>query len=655
LALIQSGVQFLLFSLSKQISNRLKHCFKLGGSILLMGFLFFALSAQGANLISEKSYWDDSAQQATLDDAQKAQFTSFRGLMFRGYTTHATWVKIHLGSDVPQNTSGSVVIRVRPVYLDQIELYDPQVGNTVPQVTGDRYRFNANSLGTLSHSFLVPQTPFPRDLYLRLITTSTSLMVVDAFSMPDFYKQESWQNDIYSVNLIIQVLLYLWVLVSWMEGRESLSARFLIKQAILIVHTFCFFGYHRMLLSEYLDPIYFDRIFSGLNLCLVPVALWFESSLLNEYSKPKVFNVIFRLIFILSLLNALSLAIDISLLEVLKRNNLLGILTAVSFSLAASFIKVTPTVESSSRFVLKKSWVIAYFYMLMLVTGFGSLGAAGYINMQEITLHSSVVYSLMSGFAMSFLLQYRNLQTRRLHIQTASQLELVSKQATLERERKDEQKHFLGMLMHELKNPLSVIDMSMSIQRVKGQVNGVDASVSRAISDIKSIIDRCIEFDQLDENLSVARKENVNVSKMVLDLIAQDDNRELTWVESIEPDLWVMCDAHYLSVVLNNLIDNARKYRAPASPIQITLAFITSQASSQCKGVCFSIANQVGRSGFPDSSRIFEKYYRSPGAMKSSGTGLGLFLVSNLSQKMGLQCRYVPTHELVRFELWFPS
>jgi len=73
------------------------------------------------------------------------------------------------------------------------------------------------------------------------------------------------------------------------------------------------------------------------------------------------------------------------------------------------------------------------------------------------------------------------------------------------------------------------------------------------------------------------------------------------------------------------------------------------------KGVFFTIANQVGNSGFPDSNRIFEKYYRSPGAMKSSGTGLGLFLVSNLSQKMGIHCQYVPTPELVRFELWFPN
>jgi len=137
---------------------------------------------------------------------------------------------------------------------------------------------------------------------------------VDAFSMPDFYKQESWQNDIYSVNLIIQVLLYLWVLVSWLEGRESLSGRFLIKQAILIVHTFCFFGYHRMLLSEYLDPIYFDRIFSGLNLCLIPVAVWFEASLLNEYSKPRVFTFIFGLILSLSLLNALSLLFNAPML-----------------------------------------------------------------------------------------------------------------------------------------------------------------------------------------------------------------------------------------------------------------------------------------------------------------------------------------------------
>jgi signal transduction histidine kinase len=480
-------------------------------------------------------------------------------------------------------------------------------------------------------------------------------MVVDAFSLPDFYKQESLQNDLYSVNLIIQVLLYLWVLVSWLEGRESLSARFLIKQAVLIVHTFCFFGYHRMLFGGLCDPIYFDRIFSCLNLCLIPVALWFESSLLNEYTKPKVFNVIFLVIFGLSLLNVLSLAFDASWLGVLMRNNLLGILTALSFSLAATFIKPLPRSELSSPFVLKKSWVIAYFYMLMIVTGFGSLGAAGYINMQEITLHSSVVYSLMSGFAMSFLLQYRNLQIRRVHIQTSSQLELVSKQAQFERERKDEQKHFLGMLMHELKNPLSVIDMSMSIQRAKGEFKGADASVSRAISDIKSIIDRCIEFDQLDENLSVPRKENINLSKLVRELIAQDVNRGVAWTESIQSEIRILADVHYLSVVLNNLIDNARKYRAKDSAIEIAVGIANEGIAFAQKGVFFTIANQVGNSGFPDSNRIFEKYYRSPGAMKSSGTGLGLFLVSNLSQKMGIHCQYVPTPELVRFELWFPN
>jgi two-component system, sensor histidine kinase LadS len=127
--------------------------------------------------------------------------------MFRGYTAHATWVKIHLEPGNTQEASRSVVIRVRPIYLDRIELYDPGMGKTVAQVTGDRYPFNANSLGALSHSFLVPQTEHARDLYLRLSTTSTSLMVVDAFSLPDFYKQEGFQNDLYSVNLIIQALL----------------------------------------------------------------------------------------------------------------------------------------------------------------------------------------------------------------------------------------------------------------------------------------------------------------------------------------------------------------------------------------------------------------------------------------------------------------
>jgi signal transduction histidine kinase len=116
-----------------------------------------------------------------------------------------------------------------------------------------------------------------------------------------------------------------------------------------------------------------------------------------------------------------------------------------------------------------------------------------------------------------------------------------------------------------------------------------------------------------------------------------------------------LADEHYLSVVINNLLDNARKYRAPDSAIELTLGVMKNPQESGGQRVILSIANRVGISGFPDSNRIFEKYYRSPGAMKSSGTGLGLFLVSNLSKKMGVQCQYVPTSERVRFELWFPS
>jgi hypothetical protein len=244
--------------------------------------------------------------------------------------------------------------------------------------------------------------------------------------------------------LIVQILLYLWVLISWLENKESLSGRFLIKQAVLIVHSFCFFGYHRMLWPADWDPLYCDRIFSGLNLTLIPIAVWFESSVLNEYAKPKIFNFIFACVFFLSLANALSLGLGVSMLDVLKRNNVLVILTTLMFSAAATFIQTPQSQVHTGRFFIKKSWIMAYFYTLMIVTGFGTLGAAGYINFEEITLHATVVYSLMSGFAMSFLLQFRNLQTRRLHIQTASQLEWVSVQAQLERDRKEEQKQFFG-------------------------------------------------------------------------------------------------------------------------------------------------------------------------------------------------------------------
>jgi signal transduction histidine kinase len=51
---------------------------------------------------------------------------------------------------------------------------------------------------------------------------------------------------------------------------------------------------------------------------------------------------------------------------------------------------------------------------------------------------------------------------------------------------------------------------------------------------------------------------------------------------------------------------------------------------------------------------VFKKYYRSAGAHRKTGSGLGLYLVKNYMQLLGGQVSYSATDSQVEFGLWIP-
>jgi K+-sensing histidine kinase KdpD len=103
---------------------------------------------------------------------------------------------------------------------------------------------------------------------------------------------------------------------------------------------------------------------------------------------------------------------------------------------------------------------------------------------------------------------------------------------------------------------------------------------------------------------------------------------------------------------LSNLIDNAIRYGDDKSPIMIEMDYVVQPNSPQQVGI--RISNRPALAGWPDPQQIFKKYYRSAGAKKESGTGLGLYLIQTLAHTIGAHCDYVPTPEKVQFELWIP-
>lgn len=172
------------------------------------------------------------------------------------------------------------------------------------------------------------------------------------------------------------------------------------------------------------------------------------------------------------------------------------------------------------------------------------------------------------------------------------------------------------------------------------------ADANRAMDDMRAVIDRCVQTEQAEEGVVTLQRTAVNVREAVLQAMGNAPSEAIE-VYSNAAAGELQTDPAMLRLILANLIDNALKYRVPGSTVSIELAGDT-------RGVTIRVSNPPGAAGLPEPSRVFEKYYRSPGAHRETGSGLGLYLVSLLVRLLGGEIHYRPTENAVRFELWIP-
>lgn len=197
---------------------------------------------------------------------------------------------------------------------------------------------------------------------------------------------------------------------------------------------------------------------------------------------------------------------------------------------------------------------------------------------------------------------------------------------------------FLGMVSHDLKNPLSSILLfsrymeSRSLSEEKSHEIG--RLITRAGRRMFRLIEDLLDLNKLEQGCLLLEKELLDLKKLIPDWLSDFEQRAaekqqmLKW-ENASGNYAFWGDAMRLRQVLDNLISNALKFSPSGSEIRVKLARETEK-------ILITIQDQGPGLSEDDQRQLFQKFTRlspRPTAGEHS-SGLGLFISQKLIQAM---------------------
>lgn len=208
----------------------------------------------------------------------------------------------------------------------------------------------------------------------------------------------------------------------------------------------------------------------------------------------------------------------------------------------------------------------------------------------------------------------------------------ITRARVCEREAIDNNKTVIATLSHDIKTPIASI-------RAYAEALGasMDSSYEKRERYVSVIIKKCDEVSGLTDDLFLHSISDLDKLKIVpekleicffMENIIQDISSSQGDVKLRRADFtaYVNADKNRLTQIAENLINNARKYARSDMEVFIT----------KDKGGVEVHFRDYG-TGIPDKDMpfVFDKFYRGGNCGNEQGSGLGLYIVKYIAEKMG--------------------
>ena len=210
---------------------------------------------------------------------------------------------------------------------------------------------------------------------------------------------------------------------------------------------------------------------------------------------------------------------------------------------------------------------------------------------------------------------------------------------------------------HQLKSPVTVLRAGLegllARDDFKPDVYEELSGLLHQTHRLTGVIEDLLLLARMDAGHLQLDSEPVNLSQLIEewldDLGALPDSPEVKIEKEFPPGLYVAGERQYTSLIVQNLLENARKYNRPDGLIRVN-------AHKNGNEIVLTIGNTGSPIGQHAQAHVFDRFHRGGTVTNISGHGLGLNLARDLARLHGGDLRLICSeNDWTEFEVCFVS
>ena len=575
--------------------------------------------------------YDESAS-LQLEQVERINFSHTSGEIRRPYRQGNLWLRVSIAA----NQFNSILYFQNPS-IDEVLIYSrnqtshgPWIASQIPMQALLQGYLLDNQTANLNNN---------SEFYLKIRSQAPKQFNVMVLSNAETQLKQHIRYAVLSSQFTAAFILLIWIGIQNWLARSKIFITVMLSVPLFLLSRLNYFGF--FLNNDNSSAAMYLNANLVLFLSLITIG-----TLMMKEGFGRLFNNtqnrVFLIIFALCFLPGIGVFFEIPRGHLVAASVLLNTFMTITlfYFLFSIFSKQTGLIRT-----YKYPLIVSTTYAIMsVIPGFYFIAPQLFPFTWGLPAFRDFFYPVLAFLIM---LQMLNEQKER-EMDAVFTLGASKAAADLEIEKNKQQHVFLGMLLHEIKTPLSVVKFGANsfknaqADHAKNQVWA--ARVDNAADTINHILNQCLLADKFEFGLSSYQEEEVNLHAEFSQIVervgylnpAYPERIHWEFCEGLPIDTQLYVDPIFLRSILENLISNALKYSAANSRIYLAVSQSTLGSKPMFE---FQIKNQIGKVGPPQIDKIFARYYRAEEAKGYSGTGLGLWLANEQAKAMSASIR----------------